>query len=96
MSIYQFKALSHPMPYIGELAAHGIGSWTTPVGLIENLTEFCTVSLGGSWIAGIVGVTLGMTLNLQPSHLKCVILMIVFNCRISSVIAACGVQWHAQ
>lgn len=50
---------AHVTPYIGELAAHGIGSWTTPVGLVENLTEFCTVSLNGSWIAGIVAVTLG-------------------------------------
>ena len=33
------------------------------MGLIENLTEFATVSLDGSWIAGIVAVTIGMLLN---------------------------------
>ena len=50
-------------PYLGELAAHGIGSWFTPVGLIENLTEFATVSLDGSWLAGIVAVTLGARMH---------------------------------
>jgi membrane protein insertase Oxa1/YidC/SpoIIIJ len=55
-----------------------------PVGLIENLTEFATVSLGGSWIAGIIAVTLGMSLcvALRASHragFRVLMLPIVFS-----------------
>eukprot|EP00042_Codosiga_hollandica_P053250 m.692998 g.692998 ORF g.692998 m.692998 type:complete len:417 (-) comp58653_c0_seq5:90-1340(-) len=64
------EVLTPVVPYIGEVSAHGLGSWVTPVGLVENLTELATVSCGGSWVAGIAAVTVGFRLTVLPLVLK--------------------------
>ena len=64
------QVVTKVLPYIGELKAHGLGSWTTPVGVIENLTEYAAVTCNSSWILGIAAVTFGFRVLLLPIVFK--------------------------
>ena len=64
------KVITNVVPYIGELKAHGLGSWSTPVGIIENLTEYAAVTCNSSWILGIAAVTFGFRVLLLPIVFK--------------------------
>lgn len=58
------------VPHIGELRELGLGSYTTPVGLIENLTEFISASTGMPWAVGIALTTVLLRATMLPLIVK--------------------------
>lgn len=55
---------------LGELRELGLGSYITPVGLIQNLTEFLSASTGLSWAGGIALTTFVLRVTLLPVIIK--------------------------
>lgn len=59
-------AISGTAAQFGELREVGLGSFTTPVGLIQNMVEICSASTGLPWVGGIVLTTIALRTALLP------------------------------
>ena len=55
-----------PLMHIGEVREVGLGSFCTPVGLIQNFVEYIGVSCDPGWAGAIAVTTIGFRLVMLP------------------------------
>lgn len=60
------EEILHGIAHLGELRELGLGSYATPVGLLQNLIELCSASTGLPWAVGIVLTTCALRLAVFP------------------------------
>ncbi len=58
------------IPHIGELRELGLGSYSSPPGLLQNLIEFCSATTALPWACGIAMTTVILRTAMLPLVIK--------------------------